>query len=93
MSNKNASAKLLDKDETEMVVLELGEDVLEEAHSLLVGAPIKGEVYLTTHYCDYCRSEMETIGIAHGIFECSYCASVRSRRVEMKRRFKCLENE
>jgi len=93
MSNKNASAKVLGKDETEMVVLELGEDILEEAHSLLVGAPVHGTVYLTTHSCPFCHNEMETIGIAHGIFECSNCASVRSRRIEMTRRFKCLENE
>jgi len=93
MSNKKAAAKLLDKSETELVVLELGEDVLEEATALLVGAPVSGSIYLTTHSCPFCHNEMETIGIGHSVFECSNCASVRSRRVEMTRRFKCLENE
>lgn len=94
MSNSSkASAKVLSKQESELVVLELSDDIIEDANALMVGAPIDGVIYLTIHSCPYCHNEMETIGIAHGIFECSNCAAVRSRRIEMARRFKCLEKD
>ena len=93
MSGK-AVARIVDMDEIDALAIELdldAEGVVVE--SVMVGDPVSGTLYLVTHECPDCHSKMQTIGVAHGVYECSKCAAVRSRRKVMNRRFECLEIE
>ena len=85
-----AAARLVDMND-EAIVLELEENMAESVDSLLVGDPVNGVIYLVTHTCGFCKASMETIGVGHGIYECSKCAATRSRRVVMERQFESLE--
>ena len=90
--SSSASARLEKITDEEIDMIEISEDYTQEVNALLVGDPTNGELFLTTHSCPYCHNEMQTIGIAHGIYECSKCAAIRSRRIVMDRTFKSLEN-
>jgi hypothetical protein len=56
-----------------------------------VGSIITGDIYLVTHRCPFCYSSMQTLGVGHPVFNCSKCAAVRSRDIEMQRSFEHLE--
>lgn len=94
MSPKPA-ARVLDMAQEMDILVELAQedDKLLETPALMIGDPGEGKLYLTTHTCNYCRSSMQTVGVGHGVYECSWCASKRSRRIVMDRKFECLENE
>lgn len=96
--NKNArraaEVDALTEDES-MYVYDVEEVEIDEedVSALLVGDSRRGAIFLTIHSCPFCHNEMQTIGIAHGIYECSKCASVRGRRITLERTFKSLEVE
>ena len=66
------------------------EDILLAA---TIGCRVKGDLYLTTYSCPFCHASMQTVGIAHGEYNCSYCKAKRNCRVKMNTRFECLETE
>ena len=59
--------------------------------ALVVGDPLEGTVCVTNHECPFCHAKMQTVGVGHGIYYCSWCAARRGRTIEMKRQYECLE--
>ncbi len=94
MSSKAAATiAVFDEDDIDMLELDADDIAGEATGALLVGCFVEGEIYLVNHRCGFCKAEMQTIGVGHGIYECSNCAAVRSRRVIMDRSFQLLEIE
>ncbi len=91
MSTK-AGAKIIEDvdDLLDGFEVDLDVDVLEPA--LVIGEPI-GDAYMfiTVHTCPHCHASMQTIGVGHGAYYCSWCAGKRGRKVEMQRTHEPLE--
>jgi hypothetical protein len=92
MSSK-ASAKIEKMDIDDLVgeiEVETELDLLEPA--LFIGEPLDGGYpFIVVHECPFCHAKMQTIGVGHGVYHCSWCAAKRSRNIEMKRRYEALE--
>ena len=91
MSSK-PSAKLVDVDERDLLMIEFEPEEMG-VDSVMVGSIVTGTVYLVTHECPFCHSQMQTIGVGHGTYECSKCYVTRGRKVTMRQGFQNLENE
>lgn len=89
MSTK--SARLIDMNDDRFIEHDLEIEV--DLSSLEIGSRVKGSIFLTTHECPHCHSKMQTLGVGHAMYECSWCAGVRNRSVEMVRHFECMEIE
>jgi transposase-like protein len=92
MSSK-PSAKMIEADDISLLQIEFDPEDMTDVNAVMVGDVIKGTIYLTTHECPFCHSQMQTLGVAHGSYDCSKCAATRSRSITMTRRYECLENE
>jgi len=83
-------AKLMDIDEDIVNGLDLSVDIELLQPTLFIGEPLKGNAFMVVHTCPFCRASMQTMGIGHGVYYCSSCASGRTRNVEMTRSYENL---
>lgn len=86
----SASAKI-DKlvEDLNDIDVDLEQDVYDG--SVMVGGYVNGNMYLVVHECPFCRASMETIGVGHGKYMCSYCKVSRNCEVEMNTTFTQME--
>lgn len=88
------SAKIMSVDDlADELMIEVDLDDTVDLDGVMVGDPVSGQIFLTVHECPYCHSKSQTIGVCHAVYYCSYCASVRGRKMEMNCKFESLESE
>jgi hypothetical protein len=91
MSGK-ASAKIMENIEDILDGLDVDMDIDVLEPCLFIGEPIDGaDIFIVVHTCEFCRRKMQTMGVGHGVYYCSWCASKRGRHIEMKRSYEPLE--
>jgi len=91
MSAKSgAKVAKIDDDDLLNLIDDIEVNMLEPA--IFIGEPIDGGyVFLVVHECPFCHGKMQTMGVGHGVYYCSHCASARGRSVEMTRTYERLE--
>ena len=89
--SSRAAAKVVDVDDDLLAEIEvdLDRDIFEPA--LVVGEPIEGHLFISTHECPFCHAKMQTVGVGRPVYLCSWCEKERSRKIEMVCRHERLE--